>query len=174
MRPIEFESRLIELSNGSRITSIGVRTKPGRAREVGSIICLNKRSLDRSEDVWIDPKWSGSQQKVLDRSEQFWIDPKWFKTPSDCFGSIQLMFGSIQTGFEWNFDSLFKMNGASIQGKNWGSKAQIIKREGHINNQFMDWSTKHTKPKLNQLQTQLPWWQTSVMKILGAITRVMH
>jgi hypothetical protein len=90
MRSIGFESRLIELSNGSRITSIGVQTKPGRAREVGSIICLNKRSLDRSKCVWIDPKWSGSQQKVLDRSEKLWIDPKRSKTPSDYLGSIQL------------------------------------------------------------------------------------
>ena len=40
MRPIGFESKLIKLSNGSRIASIGVRTKPGRAREIGSKICL--------------------------------------------------------------------------------------------------------------------------------------
>ena len=35
MRLIGLESRLIELSNGSRIASFRVRTKPGRAREVG-------------------------------------------------------------------------------------------------------------------------------------------
>jgi hypothetical protein len=76
MRPIGFESRLIELSNGSRITSIGVRTKPGHAREVGKKIYLDKGN-------WIDPlKESGSihsrennEQAILDRSTLEWIDP---------------------------------------------------------------------------------------------------